>query len=244
MDPQFAFSSLDDAVRQLRVASRAAGADLHPLPYSRFMPGEYTWWLAPTTSNPAYADGKIVVERPSVVEGGAVVIGFHVEKGVGPSAAPMFEDTSRGRSLLLADDWLWQAFLRGMTSGDVEADLIAAEKAADGLPLVVEIVASVQFPPRLATDEDRPVGSVERAWYRPSGGALTLRGRETPELLAALGTQETMATLAEKIRAMPKVDWAWVEVMVGIPFHSVPSGGLSASEVWRRACAPWLRWVR
>ncbi len=244
--PGFAFSSLRDAATQLRAASRAAGVDLHPLPYSRYNPEDTTWWLSPVGENPAYAFGKIVVERPTIIEEGATIIGLHVEKGVGPSAAGIFEDSARGRRLVMRHDWLWHAFARGMKSGAVEKDLVVAEAAAEGLPLVVAIVASLQWPPRLDGDEDRPVDedAVERAWYRPSAGALTLIDRKTPTLLKALDDHETLASMAAKIDAIPKVDWTWVEVLIGVPFQSVPSAGLSGSDVWRRACDPWLRWVR
>ena len=244
--PEFAFSSLRDAATQLRLASRAAGVDLHPLPYSRFDPEDTTWWLSPVGDNPAYAYGKIVVERSTIIEDGATIIGLHVEKGVGPGAAGVFEETARGRRLIVGDDWLWHAFARAMKAGAVDRDLAAAVQAADGLPLSVAIVASIQFPPSLPGDEDRPVNpdGVERAWYQPSDGSLTLRGRETPKLLTVLDTHETFASIAAKIDAVEGVDWTWVEVLVGVPFRAVPTGGIPASEVWRRACAPWLRWVR
>ena len=60
-NPSFAFSTLHDAARQLNAAARATGVELHPLPYARFDPeGDHTCGaLAPTTANPAYADGKI-----------------------------------------------------------------------------------------------------------------------------------------------------------------------------------------
>ena len=243
---EFAFSSMRDAAAQLRGASRAAGADLHPLPYSRFEPEDTTWWLSPVGENPAYAFGKIVMEGPTIVDDGATVIGLHVEKGVGPTAAGIFEETARGGRLVMQNDWLWHAFVRGIASGAVERDLVAAEETAAGLPLVVEVVASLQWPPRLDADEDRPVDpdAVERLRYRASSGALTLVQRKTRTLLKELGDHEDLPSIAAKIRAIDKVDWVWVEVLLGVPFRSVPSGGLTASEVWQRACAPWLRWVR
>lgn len=98
----------------------------------------------------------------------------------------------------------------------------------------------------LCGDEDRPIDpdGIERAWYRPDGGALTLVGREPSKWLRTLSVNETFASIAAKIDAVDDIDWAWVEVLIGVPFRPVPSGGLAASDVWRRACAPWLRWVR
>ena len=96
--PAFGFTSLHDAALQLGAVARARGVEVHPLPYSRFSPeDDFTWWLAPTGQNPAFGEGKLVIERPSAASDGGVLIGFHVEKGAGPAAAPLFEETARGR---------------------------------------------------------------------------------------------------------------------------------------------------
>jgi hypothetical protein len=46
-------------------------------------------------------------------------------------------------------------------------------------------------------------------------------------------------SLADKIATVPNIDWRWVEIMIGIRFTRVRSGGSAPSEVRRRACAPW-----
>jgi hypothetical protein len=246
VNPEFAFSSVRDAAIQLRGAASAAGVDLHPLPYSRFNPDDTTWWLSPVGDNPAFAFGKIVVEPPTVAHPGAVLVGLHVEKGVGPSAAGIFEETARGRRLVMERGWLWHPFARAMRSGELDRGLAVAEQAAAGLPLIVEVVASLQWPPKLDGDEDRPIDpdGVERAWYRPEEGSLTLLGMEAPKLLSTLGVNETLASIAAKISAIDHSDWVWVEIMMGVPLVPVPSNGLTAADVWRRACTPWLGWVR
>jgi hypothetical protein len=97
--PAFASTTRSDAAAQLRATARAGGIELWALPFSRYEPEDTTWWLSPDTANPAYAFGKIVVENPSIVDDGATLIGLHVEKGVGDSAAPIIEETPRGSRL-------------------------------------------------------------------------------------------------------------------------------------------------
>lgn len=246
MEATFAFTSIHHAALQLSDTARAAKVELHLLPYRRFDPeADDTWWLAPTTANPAYAEGKIAVEAPWEAAPSASMIGLHIEKGVGPTAAPAFEETARGRRLVMHDDWIWRAFVREMGTGRVEHDLRAAEDAAGELPLLFTLRAAIQDLPRLEEFEDRDRFKGEVLWYRPRGGRLEREGSHQPDVLAAaLDGTETLASIAEKVRLIPDVDWRWVEFFIGIPFRRVAEGGLPASEVWNRACAPWLAWVR
>lgn len=246
MEASFAFTSIHDAALQLAEVARAAKMELHPLPYRRYDPeADDTWWLAPTTANPAYADGKIAIEGPWEPTPGASMIGLHIEKGVGPSAAPIFEETARGQRLVLRDDWIWRPFVREMATGRVEQDLTAAATAAGELPLLFTIRSAIQDLPRLEEAEDRDRFKAEVLWYRPGDGYLEQAGFHQPDVLAAvLGTTETLASIAEKLGKVRDIDWRWVEIFIGIPFRRVADGGLPASEVWKRACAPWLAWVR
>ena len=242
----FAFGSEREAATKIREAARAAGVDLHTLPYSRFDPDKTTWWLSPATPNPAYAFGKLVVERPTIVDDGAKLIGLDVEKGVGDAAAPIFEDTARGRRLVMRRDWIWHPFARALRSGAMDGSLREAEAAAEGLPLVVEVVASMQYPPRLDDVEDRPVDpdAVERVRYRSKEGSLMLVARRTPAKLQGFSDKESMQSIGEKLASVKDGDWTWLEVLVGVPLRPVERGGLSPTEVWERVCAPWMTWIR
>lgn len=242
----FAFASEREAATKIRAAAKAAGVTLHPLPYSRFDPDKTTWWLSPTTTNPAYAFGKVVVERPTIVDDGAKLVGLHVEKGVGDAAAPIFEDTARGRRLVMRRDWIWHPFVRALRSGAMDDSVQAAEAAADGLPLVVEVVASMQYPPRLEDVEDRPVDpdAVERVRYQSDAGTLRLLARRTPAKLQRLEDHESMQSIGDKLASIEDGDWTWLEVLIGVPFRPIEHGGLAATEVWQRVCAPWSAWIR
>jgi hypothetical protein len=241
----FAFNSEREAAAKIRAVAHAAGTTLYALPYSRFDPDKTTWWLSPTSRNPAYAFGKIVVERPTIVADGAKLVGLHIEKGVGPGAAPIFDETPRGRRLVMHRDWIWHSFVRALLAGAVDDDLANAERAADGLGLVVEIVAGMQHPPRLEQDEDRPVdaASSERIRFSVDGGALNCAASSATDLLSAVGNRESLASIGGKLTAMKNADWIWLEVLIGVPLRPA-ADGLAANEVWQRVCAPWLAWLR
>ena len=245
--PEFAFSSLRDAAIQLHGAATRAGVELHPLPYSRYDPEHTTWWLSPTTDNPAYARGKIIAETSPIVDQGgtnAAIIGFHVEKGIGPRAAAVFAETARGQRSVMQDDWVWHDFARAMESGVMDGTLRTAEVAAGDLPVVVEIVIGVQLVPE--RDWVRPTDSpdAERILYQSSNGRLLVCRRQTGTMLEKLGDSETLASIAHKISSVPDLDWTWIEILAGVPMRPVLGAGISPDEVWRRACAPWLGWVR
>jgi hypothetical protein len=67
--------------------------------------------------------GKIVVENPTVADDAATMIGLHVEKGVGPTAAPIFDGTPRGRRLVMQRDWRWHRFAADLASGSMDTAL-------------------------------------------------------------------------------------------------------------------------
>ena len=120
-----------------------------------------------------------------------VLVGLHVEKGVGPTAAPIFEEGRFGQSLVMHRDWRWTAFLRGIDSGAVDEDLRAAREAAGELPLRVLVVTSTASLPKMESGDWRGDWPVERVMYdvqapglkRWPGGsrpaAEVRRGRDT-----------------------------------------------------------------
>lgn len=241
--PRFAATSLRDAAASLREAGRRVGFDLHALPYNRYDSDDCTWWLCPGAENPAYSLGKLVVERSTEIEDGRVIVGLHIEKGIGPAAEQGFE-SARDRRLVMEQDWIWHGFMRALKTGSADQDFAAATAAAGEWPLSVAVVAAIQLPHAVG-DVGRPISpKVERAWYRAAGTTLRLEGRASDRLLAAFGTSETPESLARKIEAMPDRDWAWVEFLIGIPFELGAGEGVAPAEIWRRACEPWRRWLR
>ena len=104
-------------------------------------------------------------------------------------------------------------------------------------------MASPATPPKLES-EDRVRVDAEVAWYAAAGKRLERLGGERIDRLRTLADEETAASLGGKLLSLENPDWHWLEVLIGISFARASSPRLSATEVWDRACAPWLRWVR
>ena len=242
--PEFAFVSERDAAAKLRQAALAAGEKLYPLPYSRFDPERTTWWLSPDTTNPAFARGKIVVEHPTIVDNGATLIGLDMEKGVGETAAEFFQSGARDRHQIMDRTWTWHPFLRALRSGELDGTMRDAAETAEHLPLVVEVAAAPALARGGGDEHPLDLGAADRIRYQWTDGALTTLAARTPTKLDGFGTGETLTSLGERIAQIADLDWTWVEILIGVPFQAVEAGGLPATEVWRRVCAPWMGWVR
>jgi hypothetical protein len=66
------------------------------------------------------------------------------------------------------------------------------------------------------------------------------------DLLGDMTGATTLSSVAEALASIPKLDWTWIDFHIGLRLtHATAPGeaGWSASEVWQRACQPWLRWV-
>lgn len=67
------------------------------------------------------------------------------------------------------------------------------------------------------------------------------------DLLSAAPAAQTLSDVARAADAIPQLDWVWVDFHIGVRFAKAAAGGdpeWSSDEVWRKACMPWLGWVR
>lgn len=248
--PAFAYSSVQDATHRLAVRARESRlGPFHELPYNHFEPEDTDWWLSPSSDNPAYKYGKIVLSAGPPAAPADLLVGLHVEKGIGPSAAEAFRDTARGRRLTMDRTWLWFAFIEALSSGRLTADAADAEAAA-GLPLTVWVNAGPQNPPLCGEDNVQGEGwKPDRVDFQFSSGRLTCLGAATPEeRLSSLATAETFPEIADGLRSMPGADWVWVDFVVGLRFAAAgpPTEGSAwaADAVWQKACLPWSSWLK
>ena len=106
------------------------------------------------------------------------------------------------------------------------------------------VVVSTASPPKLERDDWKSDWPVERVLYDVQPPQLKRVGPAGTHLLRGFGTAETVISIQERILEIPELDWQWVEILAGIPFDRDLSNGLSPDDVWRRACAPWLAWVK
>jgi hypothetical protein len=245
--PSFAFESVDDATRRLQAAAHAAGVSgLHRLPFNRYAADGSVWWLSPSSENPAFKYGKLIVSGDVAADPSDLFVGFYVERGVGQTAAPMFADTARGRRLIMDGTWSWhRTFRPALRTGRFEAAASSAEQAA-GQPLLVAVDGGAVMPPSTLGDDRVPLGTVDIVRYTYSGGALVLLDyREGEGRLAGLRTATTLGGLGSLMDQVPESDWTWIDFHIGLRLDKATRGSASwsADELWRRAGAPWDQWL-
>lgn len=245
--PLYKFATLQGLANEVLAASRRSGfLGLHALPFNRFAPEETTWWLSPSSLNPAYRHGKIVFGRRDA-KPGDLLVGLYVEKGVGPEAAPAYRDTPRGRRYIMDATWLWDRFLRAVGSGTFDQTARGAAATAGG-PLMVVIDAGVLPPPTGERDPHSPDYPRDIVRFKFANGELQFLDADSPaDLLASLRTAETLPRLAARIAALPQLDWVWINVQAGIRLAATgasPRPVWSATEIWEKACYPWRTWLQ
>lgn len=249
--PNFEFRSVHDAATVLREEARRARAEkLYMIPFNRYEPHDTYWWLSPRPDNPAYRFGKIVLAAGEGAAPGELFVGLTSEKGVGPSAAPAFITTSRGQGWVMDKTWHWvNALTPALTSGALERASKDAEEQA-GIPLCVFIDAAYVDPPREWGDVDvhSDIWPRDVVRFTVSSGRLDLLDVTLKaNLLEPLVDAKDFFGLAVALDTVRDNDWVWIDFHIGLRFRKATSDDQEpwpASEVWRRACAPWLGWVR
>jgi hypothetical protein len=242
-------ASTEDAARATLTASRDAGYQgLTAIPWNRFDPASSTWWLSPSTDNPAYKYGKIILTRRDA-QPEDMLVGLYVEKGIGPGAAQLYADTARGRRYLMDHDWTWQAFVKALASSAFDQVMAQAESEA-ARPIIVAVDAS-NVPVPAGHGDDVHSASLPRdvARFEWSRGHLDWLDAEIhADILEGLGKPKTTAELAHRMLAINNLDWVWIDFHAGLRFR-LGSGDPGAElwpddRVWKRACRPWSSWLR
>jgi len=183
---------------------------LHLLPYNRFnLAGENTWWLSPSSENPAYAFGKFFCSNAEGhCEAGHVRCGLHVEKGI--------EQEAENPSQKMRADWEWHRFVTALTSGTFAKAVEAAAGAVE-TPLRVHFVATL-------------AGEREELSADTRDGALTgVSTKLSPRVKAfyrmrdCTSFEDLGALLGGDVRKA--MSWGWVDAYVSSVFRLVSTGG-------------------
>jgi hypothetical protein len=175
-------------------------------------------------------------------------VGLYVERGVGERAAPAFGGTARGRRLTMDRTWLWaRGFEAALRSGEFEREAAAAENAAS-IELTAAVDGGLVQPPSGRDDGESDVETegVDFIRFRSSAGRLAFLDSEMGAgRLAGVEMSESLAEFADRLKAVRDTDWVWIDFHIGVRLAASRdvAPGWSAAETWRRACAPWQRWL-
>jgi hypothetical protein len=247
--PACPYSTARQAADETLAAAAAAGyAGLHSLPFNRYAPDVSTWWLSPSAKAPAYQHGKIIFTQRDEPQGG-LFVGFYVEKGVGPTGAGLYRETSKGRRWIMDETWLWGRFMASMESRDIGPVITAVDHAAQR-PVIVAVDAA-PVPPPAGSDNDIRSSRLARDVVRFlfSNGRLDPLDSTLPaNVLRGLVRPQTLGELSTAISLLPELDWLWVDISIGLHLAIGPQQAdrqlWTGHEIWAKACYPWRAWLQ
>jgi hypothetical protein len=221
---------------------------LHARPWNYHDPDASLWWLVPTPDWPAYEHGKLICDWRNE-HFGDLSCGIYVEKGLGSEARPAYR-TAKARSLFMDSDWRWESFVAALASGTFAAEVAALE---GNLSATWEIRIDCGAVP----DKDdfdphssgyRDASSRYRWSWTPGQHALQPMSVADPQRIAStLKKAESITDLANLLNAIPRDQWLWIDVMIGLPLIKSADGTTpdfrSAQQLWNwhlRSLASWL----
>ncbi len=238
-------------------AEGAEDRSFTPRPYNRFDPSNTIWWLVPDTDWPAYHYGKAVLS-PYLDGGAAILAGLHVEKGYHEIAAAFRPDLHK-RGMILSKTWTWHTrFLPGLDDGSLAG---AAQAVATALhtPVLLNVVVSslpddagdadwgMRF--EQPDDEDCRPHELGSVLYQMDGSQLHKLDEHCIKAKTAFFAR--CASLADLSAAVGHTDvrWMWVDIYLGIKLSLARAAAsddhtISAANLWSKAFAPWLPWIR
>jgi hypothetical protein len=222
------FANTTEAATGLRKV--ATGPFLATLPFNRFdRIDKETWWLAPVSQNPAYQHGKIACSLRFFEP--ELFVGFYIEKGIDPDVAGRGQSAKEQRARI-DPTWLWHSFSASVASGDIDL-LLGSLQRSCGRRLVVAVDGAVE-----GEEEE----FVRFDW--DGGGLASISSVLKSGRFGQLPSARSLASLLQLISEVPDIGWTWIDLQVGLAFSRTDGQPWSASEIWRRLCAPWRPWLR
>lgn len=206
-------------------------------PFNRFNPAYTEWWIIPSTDWPAYKFGKLCFHRRPCSPDGSLYVGYYVEKGLGQKLQGMPEVSN---SLIMKDDWHWHKFVTRAQNGDIDAIACEiCEKVHAPIHVLVEAYAFNRAP-RLDEERKGPDDAVELVLPPADvNWKLILPGKN--ELRFVNGAQN-ISRLVSLIKDNPKLDFYWIDVVVGMRFNYGKSReeGIDAETLWNLLLSHWV----
>ena len=200
-----------DSVRDLAIAiQKRRFSDFKLLPYNRFdVSHSNLVWLSPTSDNPGYAFGKVVVSSDDPWPGsGTFFCGYNVEKGLLNKLAGRSNQQMNG-------SWYWHRFLKN--AGTPLADLIESAKTASGLDLQIYV----------ASGPMSDFNAWNRVLFDVDGHSLTATGvTDAPDILTDLSQCTDITQFETELNNLSGTSGSfyWVDVLIGACFSKDKAG--------------------
>jgi len=221
---------------------------LHARPWNYHDPDTSLWWLVPTADWPAYQHGKLICDWRSETFGD-LACGIYVEKGLGSEVRPAYRST-KAKSFFMDDSWRWRSFVAALASGQFAADVAALEHNHSA---TWEIRIDCGGVPD-KDDFDPHSSGYRDAWSRyrwswtPGKHELQQISVHDPQRIAStLKKAESFVDLANLINAIPRDQWLWIDVMIGLPLTKNSDGTTSdlrsPQQLWNCHLRPLATWL-
>ncbi len=209
-------------------------------PFNRFDPLNTEWWLVHGSEWPAYKFGKLCFHRYPRTEDGYLFPGYYVEKGLGHKLLRL--PGVQKRSIMQAN-WYWHKFIKRAEKGDVEQTIAhVSELAQADVWILIELHAFNKVP---TPDKARSVPT-ETLEFKISFPGLEWHSVQTTQNKDLLGLNNIVSIggLVKEIEQAKRVlDYFWADLIIGIRLSYADERGWDASDLWRKALAPWLSFV-
>ncbi|MGH2361890.1 MAG: hypothetical protein ACRDGM_15295 [bacterium] len=251
------FSAPHDAASAVRKEAQASGVHLSLLPYQPLNP-DAPWWLSPETQNPGYRYGKAIFTR-DLLRPQDLFVGLYMEKGIGRAGAAIYGDSKKGRRYIMdgpgriGTPWTWPSFLAALTSGEFENVALKVENTARQSLIVTVDACHIPVPAGPGDTIDVHSGGFPRdvvAFKYSSGDIAPLESSYRAGLLRPLGGATTLQALGLAIQGLHELDKFWIDVGIGLRFHTSATGTDATHEawdagiLWERLLSPGRAWLR
>lgn len=219
--------------------SRGTPQEFHARPFNHYEPKFSRWWLIPSTDWPACRHSKLSIRKSPEQQ---MYVGFYTEKGLDGSLASM---PGVDAALILQNDWYWHEFLTAAERGDFDEVIeTLMQQSACSARLLVEIYAFNHVPtPENAVRPDESQQLVRE----PSASHFEVADASSVlTTLATLGSCRSIRDVAVWLKEQSALRFFWIDLHIGIQlaYGSETSGTWGAKEMWEKALAPWIFWVR
>lgn len=233
------FLTTEDLAHALHVyAAPGEAKGFTARPWSPYKAQQGLWLLLPTTEWPAYHLGKFCVNPlGDLLESNPspYLVGFYIEKGIGPSAAPVF--LPKQAQLVMNERWPWFSFLEAMRSG--EADRIARQvQQRSGQALTV--LVSLHYSSPKDDFANREKLRFFHILFEHFGPTLSIS--ENFEDFKHLEGISSFGQLASHLDTLDKPDWVWLDLMMGLRLEPTVGAEANLNDLWHSACTPWRKW--
>jgi len=215
-------------------------------PWNMYSPDFSPWWLVPSAEWPAYKYSKFFFDW-SKSKPGNILIGFYIEKGLGPEVKSVYP-TAKGARMIMQKDWAWFHLMSDFKKGHFFEQI---STITDQLPVYPHLKIDGGNPKDPSDFENRDSTWDEFLfeWDRSDQLRPISLSKKSGLLdqLAEVRTVEQVALMLHDLTANP---WIWIDFYLALEFEirslksdSHDTHTWTADDFWVRFLNPLSNWL-